>query len=155
MIMQLVKDLIYIDSRRCRIALKHLIEQPLRQFQDFYKKSLVRLIYFKDLDFYAVYGDGTHRTLWAKLTGSSTISAEVIVAYKDHLAYESFKTEYNSGFIIKSIIEGLMKYTPSKIESSLLAAFRRIHEDKRIKIHDFEKIRVGLDLYYIEKALGD
>lgn len=139
-----------IDSRRRRIALKHLIEQSLGQFQSFYKKSLVRLIYFKDLDFYAVYGDGTHRTLWAKLTGTSTISAEVIVAYKDHLAYESFKSDYNSSFIVKSIIKRLMKYTPNRIELSLLVTLRRIHQN-----NVFDKISVGLDLYYIEKVLSE
>ncbi|MCY7500125.1 hypothetical protein [Bacillus pumilus] len=141
-----------IDPRRSQIAYKHLLEQTLEQFQVFYKQSPVRLIYFEDDDFYAVNGDGTHRTLWAKITDTPTISAEVTVAYKDHLAYESFKNEYRASFKLKDILHRLMKFAPNKIETVLLSFIRKIIEKE--EIHDYGFVRTGFELYYIEKVLS-
>ncbi|PCK15503.1 hypothetical protein CEY02_20515 [Bacillus pumilus] len=141
-----------IDPRRSQIAYNHLLEQTLEQFQDFYKESPVRLIYFKDDDFYAVNGDGTHRTLWAKITGTSTISAEVTVAHKDYLAYESFKNEYRASFKLKDIIHKLMKFAPNKIETMFLWFIRKITVKE--EIHNYGFVKTGLELFYIEKELS-
>ncbi|WP_144533987.1 hypothetical protein [Bacillus pumilus] len=140
-----------IDPRRSQIAYKHLIEESLEEFQAFYKESPVRLIYFEDDDFYAVYGDGTHRTLWAKITGTSTISAVVTFAHKDHFAFESFKNEYKASFKLKNIIHKFMKLAPKKIETTFLWFVRKILMIERY--HNYGFVRIGLELYYIEKAL--
>ncbi|MED1461603.1 hypothetical protein [Bacillus safensis] len=146
---------INIDPRRNQIAHDHLLEQPLEKFHTYYKKEYVRLIYFADLDFYAVFGDGTHRTLWAKITGSSTIRAEVTIAYKDHREYELFMKKYKHSFKIKAIVQWLMNSTPNKVESIFLAAIRGIYENKSIKTNEFGMMRVGLELYYIQKVLSN
>ncbi|MCY8234914.1 hypothetical protein [Priestia endophytica] len=77
-----------IDESRCQKAFEHLKKESIEEFQEYYKSSFVELIYFIDDDFYAVYGDGTHRTLWAKVTGASTIYARVTRAKKNSIAYE-------------------------------------------------------------------
>ncbi|NGY70359.1 hypothetical protein F6Y04_07580 [Bacillus megaterium] len=84
-----------IDIGRCHKAYKHLKKQSLEEFQAYYKRSAVRLIHFEEDDFYAVYGDGTHRTLWAKVTGAPTIYAVITKAKKNderYQAYRRFKT---------------------------------------------------------------
>ncbi|PGZ77316.1 hypothetical protein COE55_17915 [Priestia megaterium] len=80
-----------IDIGRCHRAYKYLEEQSLEEFQAYYKRSAVKLIHFEDDDFYAVYGDGTHRTLWAKVTGAPTIYAVVTKAKKNHERYHAYR----------------------------------------------------------------
>ncbi|MFP7265815.1 hypothetical protein [Bacillus altitudinis] len=141
-----------IDPRRSQIAYKHLLEQSLEEFQAFYKEYPVRLIYFEDDDFYAVNGDGTHRTLWAKITGASSILAVVTVAHKDYAAYESFRNENRASFKLKDIIQKLMKFSPNKIETMFLWVIGKILENG--KYHNYGFVRLGLELYYIENAIS-
>ncbi|MCF7606466.1 hypothetical protein [Bacillus subtilis] len=65
-------------------------KQSLEEFHTYYQHSPVELIHYEDDDFYAVYGDGTHRTIWAKITGSPTIYALVTRARKNPFLYKSF-----------------------------------------------------------------
>ena len=80
-----------IDIGRCNKAYKHLKKQSLEEFQAYYKRSAVKLIHFEDDDFYAVYGDGTHRTLWAKVTGAPTIYAAITKATKNDERYQTYR----------------------------------------------------------------
>ncbi|MDR0132740.1 hypothetical protein [Priestia megaterium] len=80
-----------IDIGRCHIAYEYLEKQSLEEFQAYYSHSAVQLIHFEDDDFYAVYGDGTHRTLWAKVTGAPTIYAVVTKAKKNYERYDAYK----------------------------------------------------------------
>ncbi|MCY8231711.1 hypothetical protein [Priestia endophytica] len=95
-----------IDVLRCHRAYEHLEKESLEEFHQYYKRSPVRLIHFIDDDFYAVYGDGTHRTLWAKVTGSPTIYAVVTRAKKNpaiYKAYQQFKAlEAEFNYYLKS-----------------------------------------------------
>lgn len=67
-------------------------EKPLEENYTYYKEngvdpgsgSLTRLAYFVDEDIYAVSGDGTHRTLWAKVSNAPHLKAEVFY-YKKKL----------------------------------------------------------------------
>jgi hypothetical protein len=84
-----------IDIIRCNRAYKYLTEQSLEEFHDYYKYGAIPLIYYEEDDFYAVFGDGTHRTLWAKITGAPSIYAVITKAKKNYEiydAYERFKT---------------------------------------------------------------
>ncbi|WP_253880909.1 hypothetical protein [Priestia megaterium] len=80
-----------IDIGRCHRAYEYLEKQSLEEFHAYYKHSAVKLIHFKDDDFYAVYGDGTHRTLWAKVTGAPTLYAVVTQAKKNHERYHAYR----------------------------------------------------------------
>lgn len=80
-----------IDVGRCQRAFNFLKGQTLEEFHKYYQTSTVRLIYFEDDDFYTVGGDGTHRTLYAKVTGASSISAKVDYYKKDPLAFEAYQ----------------------------------------------------------------
>ncbi|MBT2584253.1 hypothetical protein [Planococcus sp. ISL-109] len=60
-------------------------EKSLQENYDYYSEngvdpgsgSLTKLAYFEDEDIYAVAGDGTHRTLWAKVSGAPYLLAYV------------------------------------------------------------------------------
>lgn len=80
-----------IDLVRCQRAFDYLKTQSLDEFHDYYKHHPVRLKYYEDDDFYVVFGDGTHRTLWAKVTGASYIYARIYRARKNHSTYESYR----------------------------------------------------------------
>lgn len=142
-----------IDKRRCQKAYEHLAKQSLEDFQNFYKESPVRLIYFEDDDFYAVNGDGTHRTLWAKITGAPTILAEITIARKNYLAYESFNKDLGAAFKFKTLLQNTIKIAPQKVESILLSVIRKITESEKIGKYVPKFMRIGLDLYCIDKAL--
>ncbi len=142
-----------IDERRCQEAFEHLVKKPLEDFQKFYKQFPVKLIYFEDDDFYAVNGDGTHRTLWAKITGAPAISAEITIARKNYLAYEAFNKDFGATFKFKTLLQNTINIAPEKVESILLLVIRKITESEKIGKYVPEFMRMGLDLYCIEKAL--
>ncbi|WP_343310521.1 hypothetical protein AAHT65_16525 [Bacillus atrophaeus] len=138
-----------IDIRRSNRAYQYLEKQTLEEFQSFYKESPVRLIYFQDDDFYAVNGDGTHRTLWAKVTGAPTILAEITIAKKNPLAYMEFKKDFVAAFIFKTFLKIIMKFTPQVVESIYLSGLRKIIESEKISLEENHFIRIGVDLYCI------
>lgn len=142
-----------IDIRRSRKAFHYLEKQSLKEFQNFYKESPVRLIYFHDDDFYAVNGDGTHRTLWAKVTCAPTILAEITIAKKNPLAYMEFKKDFVAAFIFKTFLKIIMKFTPQVVESIYLSGLRKIIESEKIRLEENHFIRIGFDLYCIDKTL--
>ncbi|MCY7990980.1 hypothetical protein [Bacillus haynesii] len=142
-----------ISIRRSLRTYQYLENQSLEEFQRFFKQSPVRLIYFEDDDFYAVNGDGTHRTLWAKITGAPTILAEITIARKNYLAYESFNKDFGAAFKFKTLLQNTIKIAPQKVESILLSVIRKITESEKIGKYVPEFMRIGLDLYCIDKAL--
>ncbi|MGG0053091.1 hypothetical protein [Bacillus atrophaeus] len=79
-----------IDIGRCEKAFEYLGKQSLEEFHTYYQHSPVKLIHYEDDDFYAIYGDGTHRTIWAMITGAPTIYALVTRARKNPFLYKSF-----------------------------------------------------------------
>lgn len=80
-----------IDFGRCERAFKHLQKQPLADFHNYYDCHPVPLKYYEEDDFYVVYGDGTHRTLWAKITDAQYIKAYVTHAKKSNIRYEAYR----------------------------------------------------------------
>ncbi|ATL39874.1 MULTISPECIES: NADH dehydrogenase [Bacillus] len=93
-----------IDIGRCEKAFEYLKKQSLEEFHTYYQHSPVKLIHYEDDDFYAVYGDGTHRTIWAKITGAPTIYAQVTRArknpslYKSYLRFKELESQINKYF---------------------------------------------------------
>ncbi|KXZ13440.1 hypothetical protein P4T89_05860 [Bacillus nakamurai] len=144
-----------IDIRRSQKAFHFLEKQGLKEFQSFYNKSPVRLIYFDEDDFYAVNGDGTHRTIWAKITGAPTILAEITIAKKNPLAYEKFKNDFLAAFIFKAFLHIVMKFTPQLVESILLSGICKITDSEKIRWQKNNFIRKGFDLYCMDKTLKD
>ncbi|OAZ62797.1 hypothetical protein SRCM100169_02020 [Bacillus siamensis] len=144
-----------IDIRRSQIAFHSLRKQGLKEFQNFYNKFPVRLIYFEEDDFYAVNGDGTHRTLWAKITASPTILAEITIASKDPSAFEAFKNDFALAFKFKAFLQFILKFTPIKIELMILSVIRKMNESENINWHDAQFFRMGFDLYCKERTLGN
>ena len=65
-----------MDTKRILKAILALENQPLHAFQQFYEEEPVRLIYYPGIGYF-VNGDGTHRTLFAKLTNCSHVLAHV------------------------------------------------------------------------------
>ncbi|MGM0746324.1 MAG: hypothetical protein ACQEUS_00330 [Bacillota bacterium] len=110
-------------------------------------------LYFEEEDFYAVNGDGTHRTLWAKITGAPTILAEVTIAKKNPLAYEKFKKDFVAAFIFKDFLQIIMKFTPQMVESILILGIRKTTVSERIRWEENCFIRIGFDLYCMDKTL--
>jgi hypothetical protein len=80
-----------IDVGRCEIAIERLQRISLEEYHVFYQNHPVRLIHYKEDDSYFVNGDGTHRTLFAKVTGCETVRAKVNHATINSERYGAYK----------------------------------------------------------------
>lgn len=104
-----------IDIGRCEKAFEYLKKQSLEEFHTYYQHSPVKLVHYEDDDFYAVYGDGTHRTIWAKITGAPTIYAQVTRArknpslYKSYLRFKELESQINRYFKENDLSWGVKK----------------------------------------------
>ncbi|MGX6580099.1 hypothetical protein ACWMNW_01225 [Bacillus velezensis] len=104
-----------IDIGRCEKAFEYLKKQSLEEFHTYYQHSPVKLVHYEDDDFYAVYGDGTHRTIWAKITEAPTIYAQVTRArknpslYKSYLRFKELESQINRYFKENNLSWGVKK----------------------------------------------
>lgn len=87
-----------MDLSRCKNAMDILERQSLDEFHSFFHYFPVTLTYYKEEDSYYVNDDGTHRTLFAKLTDCKIIKAHVMHMNLNHEKYNAF-IRYKRTFI--------------------------------------------------------